>query len=158
MKLNEIFTDRETLIYKVTNFYQTDKMSDWIVERTPLQLIPEWDGEEETWLVVKGYIISGGEKTEECFIDISIPERTSEFVFRLQNNELKIQHIYEENLQTIPAMASEQYGDPDLYFIKENPQIGVEILKAGKKISTNPSAIIDDLAYIYEELRAKQEE
>ena len=102
-------------------------------------------------MVVKGYIISDGEKFEECFIDISIPERTSEFALRLQTSELKIQSIYDENLRTIPAMASELYGDPSLYFIKENPKIGIEILKAGKKISTNLSAIIEDLAYIFEE-------
>ena len=39
-----------------------------------------------------------------------------------------------------------------MYYLKENPKLGIEILKKGKEISKNPSSIIDDLSFIYEEL------
>lgn len=81
-----------------------------------------------------------------------IPERISEFVFRNKNDNFIIENIIDNNLKTIPAVASEQYGDPELYYLKENPKLGIEILKKGKEISANPSAIDDDLTYIYEEI------
>src|SRR6218665_1155413 len=152
MKLNEIFQNSACPIYKVINFYDAEKMEDWIVEETDYQLIPESNDElYDAYFVVKGFLIEGSH-IEKCFIDVCIPERISEFVFRNKNGNLIIENIVENNLQTIPSVASEQYGDPELYYLKENPKLGIEILKAGKKISANPSAIKEDLADIWEEL------
>jgi len=152
MKLNEIFQNNNCPIYKVINFYDTEKIEDWIVEETEYQLIPESNDKlYDAHFVVKGFLIEGS-NIEKCFIDVCIPERISEFVFRNINDNFIIENIIDNNLQTIPAVASEQYGNPELYYLKENPKLGIEILKKGKEISTNPSAIEDDLTYIYEEI------
>lgn len=152
MKLNEIFQNNDCPIYKVINFYETEKIENWVVEKTDYQLIPESNNElYDAHFVVKGFLIEGS-NIEKCFIDVCIPERISEFVFRNKNDNFIIENIIDNNLKTIPAVASEQYGDPELYYLKENPKLGIEILKKGKEISANPSAIDDDLTYIYEEI------
>lgn len=152
MKLNEIFKNKNCYIFKVINFYDVDTIEEWVVEKTDYHLVPE--SNEDLWdahFIVKA-ILSNNEYIEECYIDICIPERISEFVFRNKDNIFTIENAIENNLKAIPAVASEQYGDAELYYLKENPKLGIEILKKGKEISKNPSAIIDDLSFIYEEL------
>ena len=152
MKLNEIFENNECKIFKVINFYDTERIEDWIVVETDYQLIPE--SNEDLWdayFVIKAFLVNEN-NIEDCFVEVCIPERISEFVFRMVDSEMIIENVIENKLQVIPAMASEQYGDPELYYLKENPKLGIEILKKGIEISTNPSAIEDDLAYIYEEI------
>lgn len=152
MKLNEIFNNKNCFIFKVINFYDVDKIEEWVVEKTDYHLVPE--SNEDLWdahFIVKA-ILSNNDYIEECYIDICIPERVSEFVFRNKENIFTIENAIENNLKAIPAVASEQYGDAELYYLKENPKLGIEILKKGKEISKNPSAIIDDLSFIYEEL------
>jgi tetratricopeptide (TPR) repeat protein len=148
MKLNEIFQNNDCLIYKVVNFYGTEKIEDWELEKTDFQLIPDPNDEEYgSYFVVRGYIVDAN-KTENCFIDIDIPERISEFIFRIIENELVIDSIYEKNIQTIPAMASECHGDYELYYVKENPQPGIDILRNGLAIAKHKNVIAEDLGYI----------
>lgn len=148
MKLNEIFQNNDCAIYKVINFYEAKEIEDWILEKTEYLLIPQsceklWDA----YFVVKALLIKNNE-IENCFIDVCIPERISEFIFRMINGELVIDNIYEKNLQAIPAIASEQFGDYELYYSKENPQLGIDILKKGFEIATQKNIIAEDLGYI----------
>lgn len=150
MSLDEIFTDNETKIFRVTNFYETEEIADWKVEKTQYSLIPDPADNDELYgdyLVVKGLLIQGN-KTENCFIDVCLPERISEFVFRMKNSEVIIDNAYEKKLKAIPAMASDCYGDYELYYSKENPQIGINVLKEGLGISSSKNVIAEDLGYI----------
>lgn len=148
MKLNEIFINNDCEIFKVINFYDCEEMKDWIVEKTNFKLIPKpnenlWDA----YFVVKGYIVDKN-KIEDCFIDLCIPERISEFAFSMIDKELVINNIRDKNIQTIPAMASECFGNYELYYVKENPQLGIDILKKGLAIANHKNVIAEDLGYI----------
>jgi hypothetical protein len=152
MELKEIFNNNNCNIYKVINFYETENIENWKIEETDYQLIPESNEDMyDAYFVIKAFVVTD-DKVEDCFIDICIPERISEFIFRMVDNKLIFENTIEKKLTTVPAMASEQYGDSELYFIKQNPQIGIDILKKGIQISKNSSAINDDLTYIYEEI------
>ena len=149
MTIDEIFTDKETKIFRVTNFYETEEIADWQVEKTPFQIIPDpaiADMYDEV-LIVRGFLVGKG-KTENCFMEICMPERISEFIFRMINNEVVIDNAYEKNLKAIPAMASDCYGDYELYYSEENPQIGINVLKEGLDISSNKNVVAEDLGYI----------
>ncbi len=153
MNLREMFQHTDCKIFIVTNFYESDKIEDWTVEPTDYQLIPEsnhdlWDA----YFVVKGFLLKDGNIIDNCFVDLGIPERVSEHCIRFIDNRVVVEYTFVSEFQTIPSVASEQYGDPELYYVKENPQLGIEILLKGKQISNNTSAIEDDLDYIYEEI------
>jgi tetratricopeptide (TPR) repeat protein len=149
MELNEIFKNQDCLIYRVINFFDVEKMEEWILEETKYQLIP--DPNDATnyvgYFVVRGFIVNAN-IIESCFIDVCIPERISEFAIRLLNNELVIDNIYDKGIKTIPAMASECFGDYELYYAKENPQLGIDILKKGLAIATHKNVIAEDLGYV----------
>lgn len=149
MTIDEIFTDKETKIFRVTNFYETEEIADWQIEKTPFHIIPDPAITDMygDFLIVKGFLIQG-DKTENCFIDVCLPERISEFIFRMINNVVVIDNAYEKNLKAIPAMASDCYGDYELYYSKENPQIGINVLKEGLDISSSKNVIAEDLGYI----------
>jgi len=150
MSIDEIFTDNETKIFRVTNFYETEEITDWEVEKTKYSLIPDPADDDKLYgaiLIVRAFLIQG-DKTENCFIDVCLPERISEFIFRMINNEFVIDNAYEKNLKAIPAMASDCYGDYELYYSKENPQIGINVLKEGLSISLKKNVIAEDLGYI----------
>jgi tetratricopeptide (TPR) repeat protein len=151
MKLNEIFQNTDCKIYKVINFYDAENIENWLLEQTKYQLIPDPNDTDDydAYFIVRGFIVSTN-KIEDCFIDVCIPERISEFAFRLIDNELVIDNIYDndKNLKTIPAMASECFGDYGLYYAEENPQLGIDILKNGLAVATHKNVVAEDLGYI----------
>ena len=59
-----------------------------------------------------------------------------------------VEIAWNENDGVIPEVACECYGNSDLYYSKENPQIGIDVLKRGILIGTNKNFIADDLGYI----------
>jgi tetratricopeptide (TPR) repeat protein len=150
MELNEIFQNSDCLIYRVVNFYDVEEIEDWIVEKTKYQLIPESNEDlYDAYFVVKGFLLHGINKIEECYIDLCIPERISEFVFRNRNNIFTVENAIESNLKAIPAVASERFGDYELYYCPENPETGINVLKTGLALSMNKYAVAQDLGYIF---------
>ena len=57
------------------------------------------------------------------------PERSAEIVIK-QNakGQTKIENIYDQEKSIIPAIASNCFGDYELFYAKENPQVGIDIL------------------------------
>ena len=143
MKLKHIFRNTYTKIFVVTN-QENDNALNWIIEPTDLELIPE---EENTYFTKAKQVFS--DRTMDCFIGIIIPERIAETVIkRSANGQLSAEHIYDQQETTIPGIASNCTGAYELYYAKENPQIGIDILKDGLTKATNRSVVAEDLGYI----------
>ena len=149
MNITDIFSDKITKVFRVTNFYESNNIYDHIIEPTVCELIPK--SEYDTYIYVRALLVFEN-YVEECFMDLSLPDRLPEFVIKLIDNKIIETPIYTEKNSVIPAIASEQSGNPELYFAKENPAVGIEVLKHGKLINPNSDAIKDDLAYIYDML------
>ena len=77
------------------------------------------------------------------------PERIAEIVIKQgSNGQTKVESIYDQVKSIIPSIASECFGDYELYYSKENSQIGIDILKSGLTIATNKNVVAEDLGYI----------
>lgn len=88
--------------------------------------------------------------TVDCYMDLITPERTAENVIRLDSNgKVIVESIYDQENSVIPAVASDCMGFYELYYSKENSQIGIDILKAGLLKSDSKTVIAEDLGYIY---------
>jgi len=143
MKLKDIFTDKKTKVFVVINS-DNDNELNWTIEPTEYLLIPD---EENLYFVSAIEISANG--IIDCFIGIEINERIAEIVVkRNKSGKAIIESIYDQEYNIIPAIASECFGDYELYYAKENAQIGIDILKRGLPIATNKNVLGEDLGYI----------
>ena len=143
MKLRDIYKDRNTNVFIVIEQDDENELN-WTVKPTDFELIPE----EENYYIVKAYEVSQNGKTD-CYIGIITPERIAEVVIK-QNltGQTEIESIYDQKKSIIPAIASDCFGDYELFYAKENPQIGIDILKRGLTKAANKNVVAEDLGYI----------
>jgi tetratricopeptide (TPR) repeat protein len=143
MKLNDIYTNQTTKVFVVTNQDDNNELN-WIIEPTDFEFIPE----EENYYFVKAFEVSKND-TRDCYIGILTPERITETVIKQNSNgQTKAESIYVQQKTIIPAIASDCFGDYNLFYAKENPQIGINILKNGLSKAANKNIVAEDLAYI----------
>jgi tetratricopeptide (TPR) repeat protein len=152
MKLKDIFSDLTTKIFKVTND-DNDNEFLWTIKPTNLQLIPD----DEAHYFIKA-VQTLPNLTIDCFINISTPERIADFVLKLNSDgQTIIENIDRQENTVIPAIASECFGVYELYYSKENPQLGIDILKNGLEIAKNKNVVAEDLGYILRDENRIQE-
>jgi tetratricopeptide (TPR) repeat protein len=145
MKVSDLFDKKQsTKIYSVIDD-DNDNLLKWKIEPTDLEVIPDQEG--HFIVVAKQTLI---DKTVDCYIDLITPERTAENVIKLdQKGKVTAESIYDQENTVIPAVASDCMGIYELYYSKENPQIGIDILKTGLIKSDLKTVIAEDLGYIY---------
>ena len=148
MKVIDVMRSHENAsVYKILEDDSDDPLNS-IIEKTNFSLIPNDDISECSYLV-KGIIIRNDKNNLYCFITISAPERIISDVIYCENYEIIVKSIYDfEEDDIIPAVASLCFGDYELYYSKIDPNIGIEVLKQGLKLSPNNSIIAEDLGYI----------
>jgi len=143
MKLKDIFSDNNTRVFVVTNQDEEDELN-WTIEPTDFDLLPE----EENIYYVKALQVSA-DNTSECYLGIMTPERIAETVVKREpNGQIVTESIYDQEQTIIPAVASDCFGDYELFYAKENPQIGIDVLKDGLTKATNKNIVAEDLGYI----------
>ena len=143
MKLKDIYKDGLTKVFIVIE-QDDDNELNWTVEPTDYELIPE----EENYYFVKAYEVSQNGKTD-CYIGVMTPERIAEVVIKQNSNgQTEIESIYDQEKSIIPAIASDCFGDYELFYSKENPQLGIDILKSAITKATNKNVVAEDLGYI----------
>jgi tetratricopeptide (TPR) repeat protein len=152
MKLKDIFSDLTTKIFKVTNDDNENELL-WTIKPTNFQLIPD----DEAHYFVKAFQTLP-KSTVDCFINISTPERIADFVLKLNSDgQTKIEYIYEQENSVISAVASDCFGDYELFYSKENPQLGIDILQNSLEIAKNKNIVAEDLGYILRDENRIQE-
>jgi hypothetical protein len=147
MQIKDVFTTKNSAkIFYITNS-DSDNIIDWTIEPTNLELIPN---EQEYFLVAAKQVYP--DKTVDCFIDMTTTERITDHVFRLVAGkiigELFFDYSRKNKNSIIPAIASDCFGNYELYFAKENPQVGIDILRTGLTKSLTKTVIAEDLGYI----------
>lgn len=143
MKIRDIFSLGNVDIYKVIDQNPENEL-EWTIIPTDLKVIPE---EEEIYFVKAKEVFS--DHTIDCFVGIMTPERIADMVVKItpQMNVI-IEGIEEQTNSVIPAVASDCFGDYELYYAKENPQVGIDILRDGLNKSSIKNVIAEDLGYI----------
>lgn len=143
MKLKDIFNDINTKVFVVTN-QDDDNELNWTIEPTDFELLPE---EENTYFVKAKQVFA--DATTDCYIGVVTPERIAETVIkRNAKGQTNTESIYDQEQTIIPAVASDCFGVYELYYAKENPKIGIDILKDGLTKATNKNVVAEDLGYI----------
>jgi len=144
MKVRDLFDKKlSTMIYSVIDA-DNDDLLKCKIEPTDLGLIPD---EEGHYIVIAKQTLV--DRTIDCYIDLITPERIVENVIKLdQKGKVIVESIYDQENTVIPAVAADCFGIYELYYSKENPQVGIDILKAGLIKSDLKTVIAEDLGYI----------
>lgn len=152
MKLKDIFKDKVTKIFRVVN-QDFDNELDFEILPTELETIPDEGG----YFILRALEVRK-QKVSECFMDMTTTERIPDIVIRkgLLGN-IKISEYYNYEGVVIPAIASDCFGVYDLYYSKENPQIGIDILQNGIEKATNKAIVSEDLGYILRDEQRNEE-
>lgn len=133
----------QSLIYEITNS-DSDNPLNWEIRPTELKLIPN----NENHYLVKARIIDSDKNIEVGYINLSTPERISDYVIHNMEDP-KFNGFHElKNNDIIPAVASDCFGLYELYYSKTSPNSGLEILKDGLTLSEQKSVIAEDIGYI----------
>ena len=85
----------------------------------------------------------------DCYLEIVLPERVCEHYFvRLNGEIVKRRGQRAKNGIAIPAIGIEQLGIYKLFYAKENPEIGIEILQTALRSARSKTAIGYDLGLL----------
>lgn len=146
MKIKNILNEYNDInLFEVVDDDSEENPLDWKIRPRAEILIPD----TEAHCIVRAKMIDSNKTVRDAFIDISLPERIVDFIIYKTQNGMEFKQIYElTDIEVIPAIASECLGNYELYYSKNNPDIGIEILRTGLKLSKRPSVIAEDLGYI----------
>lgn len=140
MKVNNITLEETTKIFIITQ-EDDENILNWSIIPTDLETIPN----EDNHFLVKGIDTD----INNYYLSICCPERIVSHIISIDSKN----KVYEvdwslQDKEIIPAVASDCYGDYELFYTKSNPSIGIKVLKHGLDKVIDKSAVLEDLGYI----------
>lgn len=117
----------------------------WSLLSTDEKVIPS----SGHYLVRGQQILNNTERT--CWMNISTPEMTSDYVFTIdaKNSKIVLNHYHVLSNEVIPNKLSNTFVNYEFYYTKINPQIGIDILKKEIENVSEKGLICEYLGYIY---------
>jgi len=128
---------------------------DWQLK--PLQTELLSDTEADGYHVMKALNVLPDATIRECYLDMNLPEWISDYAFFLETGSLRYGYHHEFPGEIIPAVALDCFGVYELFYSKNRPQIGIDILKRGLAIAKRKGYIAEDLGYIFRDERRFRE-
>ncbi|MCG6146561.1 MULTISPECIES: tetratricopeptide repeat protein [Leptospira] len=143
MNIKEIFKEiNHSVIYEIES--SDGNLQSWTFNKTSLKYIPNKEG----LYLVPGYKIDKNKNIEYVYLSISTPERIIDDVFYKSLLSIKKKYISNfKKVDIIPRLASLCFGSYELYYSKNDPQVGINILTEAMHYSNSP-IIAEDLGYI----------
>jgi hypothetical protein len=106
-------------------------------------------GLADGYFVLAALLVHRDWRTEEAYTDVSLPERNIDGHFLMRNNQVvRGTGALVANAQVIPAVAIENFGIYDQYYVKGHAEVGLKILQDGLRVAKLKGPIALDLAYI----------
>jgi tetratricopeptide (TPR) repeat protein len=80
--------------------------------------------------ILQGQIVSQDGEVEHCYLDVVLPERICEHRYVLSNSSIaRVRGRKTGSGTAIPSVAIEKFGVPQLYYARENPSAGINMLQ-----------------------------
>jgi tetratricopeptide (TPR) repeat protein len=115
-------------------------------------------GPFEGTFVVAGKVVTKDEASQDCYLEVVLPERICEFCFLLVDGEILRKRGRRVGDGTaIPAIAIEKFGVPQLFYAKENPSVGIAVLQRDLKQAREKKDIAYDLAVLLRQEKRNEE-
>ena len=133
----------EVRIFRVEDS-DDDDQAEWDVEPIDSLVLQE----SEDFFIVKAKNILPDGTIQDCYIDVSLPERINDYTYFFDGKSLKVSYTHEVEGDVICAVPIDCFGVYELFYSKVNPDLGMDILKEGLAISEQKHYIAEDLGYI----------
>jgi tetratricopeptide (TPR) repeat protein len=128
---------------------------DWELEPLPSDLLSDTDS--DGLHVMKALDVLPEGTIRECYIDINLPERISDYAVFPSKHSLRFGRHNEFLGEILPAVALDCFVLYELFYSRQRPEIGIEILKWGLEIAKRKGYIAEDLGYIFRDERRFRE-
>src|SRR5271169_3534107 len=139
---------------------ESDNYREW--ELKPLSgptLAPEdVEGEFQGLFIIAAQLMTAEAQPQPCYVDLVLPERIAEHHI-LQDYESVSRGRGRRvgNGTVIPAIGIEKRGNYTLFFAKENPSAGIDVLKSGMLKARHRDYLAYDLALLLRDQKRYEE-
>jgi tetratricopeptide (TPR) repeat protein len=115
-------------------------------------------GPFEGSFIVAGKVVTRDEASQDCYLEVVLPERICEFCFLLVDDEIVRKRGRRVSDGTaIPVIAIEKFGVPQLFYARENPSVGIAVLQRGLQQAKEKKDIAYDLAVLLRQEKRNEE-
>ena len=125
----------------------TDDEDDWFLE--PIDAPVLMESEVSQFFIVKAKNVLPDKTIQDCYIDVYLPERISDYAYFLRGNTVEKGYHQEFDGEIICAVPIDCFGVYELFYSRALPDVGIDILKCGLAASENKTFIAEDLGYIF---------
>ena len=162
MKLHEALFRQPYQAYEVQGEYfdRPEDFRDWEVLplHGPTLAAEDVEGVFQGLFIIEGQFISSNAPPQRCYIDLVLPERIAEHHFWNVNGQIDRRHgLRLQGGTIIPTIGIEALGVYKLYFAKEDPSAGINVLKTGMDQARNRSYLAYDLAFLLRDQKRLEE-
>jgi len=120
-------------------------------------LAPGQESDLNAVFVMKALLVADNAAPVQVYMDIFLPERTCENIYLSVDDEIVQESRWEIDADVIPQAAINFAGEYELFYSRQHPEIGIEVLRKGLDTVRERSAIALDLAYILRDEGRAQE-
>jgi tetratricopeptide (TPR) repeat protein len=99
--------------------------------------------------VLKAFNVQPDGTILDCYMDVNLPERISDYAFFIHGDSLRFGYHHEFPGQIVPAVAIDCFGLYEQFYCRWAPEIGISVLKRGLAVAKRKRYIAQDLGYIF---------
>lgn len=103
---------------------------------------------EEGFFLISGHHVLPSGDTEECLLDLSMPERISDFAYFRRGECITRLYHHECEGDVIAGLPIDGFGVYELFYSRRKPDLGIAVLREGLSRSDRKAFIAEDLGYI----------
>jgi tetratricopeptide (TPR) repeat protein len=137
-----------------------ENFSEWDLQPLLGPTLAEEDVDDsfEGLFIIAAQIISRDAAPQPCYMDLVLPERIAERHFLQMSGQIRMQNgLRAPNGTVIPSIGIEKLGKYRLFYAKENPAAGIDVLKRGMQEARHEEDLAYDLAYLLRDQKRYEE-
>ena len=162
IKLKQALFHTPWLAFQVVGDYvdNWEEFEEWELQPLSGGTLAEKDVGEplDGLFIIAAQIVSGRGTPQRCYLAVTLPERISEEHFVEENGRIaRREGRRTTEGKVIPSIGIEHLGNYMLYFAKEDPLAGINILRSGMAPARQKEYLACDLGYLLRDQKMYEE-
>ena len=136
----------QTLAFEVLP-HETDRPGRWRLRPMNVRVLSD-DDSGGGFYIVRALEVSPTGKVRPCLMDIAYPERINDYSYFVDGGRVRRIRTHQCAGKVIPAIAFDCFGNYETFYVRSNPDVGLDVLRWGLAVATRKRFIAQDAAYI----------